>query len=259
MHLSHRGVVIGILMGLSLTWGIESTQAQEPKFTPLKVVKSVPLGSAPSRPVVTQSQPKAQPPQPFKALFDVVVNQFKRVPKHAITRASDPVCAIAPGLLETENKIFSDRPLFVWRGSVDSIEVQEYWTPQIRWSQTIAPGVTTQRYSGPPLEAGQKYVWILKRGQIPLVTKEFIVMTQEDQGKIAQQKALEANLHGFAPSNLSDAAYFAKHSLWSDALASLSQSSEERGSGILEDQIHLLAERQCHEQVAAELALKALL
>jgi hypothetical protein len=145
-----------------------------------------------------------------------------------------PVCEIAPGLLGEKNVIWNTRPLFLWQGTVPSLEIYLYspFSPEreqeVLWSQTVtaeSPRGTFQSvaYTGEALEPSQSYDWELV---IPPARRQrytFQVMESPERERIAAElSALEAQLVsvGATPEDiaLQRANYFAQRDLWSDAL-----------------------------------------
>ena len=88
----------------------------------------------------------------------------KREQEPALSSRSS-ICEITPGLLGETNIIYSDRPLFLWQGTVPQVEIYLY-TPfsleteqEVLWSQTVASNSDSILYPGEPLQPGQIYDW----------------------------------------------------------------------------------------------------
>jgi hypothetical protein len=49
-------------------------------------------------------------------------------------------CTIAPLDLKTNTEVWSDRPMFLWRGPIGKIEVRQQGSNDVLWRQPIEPG-----------------------------------------------------------------------------------------------------------------------
>ncbi|MGH2414358.1 MAG: DUF928 domain-containing protein [Microcystaceae cyanobacterium] len=144
------------------------------------------------------------------------------------------VCEIAPGLLGEKNVIWSDRPLFLWQGTVPSLEIRLYspFSPdreqEVLWSQTVSAQSQTAKfqsvtYTGEALQPGKTYDWELVVSSSRRQRFTFQVMESQERDRLAselteretQLKAAGATTEEIA---LQWANYFAQRGLWSDAL-----------------------------------------
>ena len=140
------------------------------------------------------------------------------------------VCAIAPTaqFMDTTNLIWSDRPRFIWQGTVRRIELLARGADKPMWSKTIGENDKSVVYDGEPLQPGQRYTWRLStssEGDNFELSRTFRIMSRPERDKIAadltqlenQLKAENATAEEIA---LERANYFAakERRLWSDAL-----------------------------------------
>jgi hypothetical protein len=92
-------------------------------------------------------------------------NSRQRRPRRRLGgRGDGRVCMISPGLLEQQNVIWSDRPLFVWNAppevTMQQLEVIDQ-TQRLVWEKSLAATEQTAQYEGQPLQLGQFYTWRL--------------------------------------------------------------------------------------------------
>jgi hypothetical protein len=82
-------------------------------------------------------------------------------------RLGDGVCLLAPVQLPGVTTLWSDRPLFLWRGPVSRIEIVNP-EGQIIWHKTAweSPfeNVYMQLYDGPPIQPNVQYEWRVYQG-----------------------------------------------------------------------------------------------
>ena len=45
---------------------------------------------------------------------------------------------MAPGIVEDNNLILSGRPMFLWQGDVDEIELKDYYTDEVIWRANVS-------------------------------------------------------------------------------------------------------------------------
>lgn len=131
-------------------------------------------------------------------------------------------CPITPGLVGTD-QIWSDRPLFLWQGAVEQIQLHKLGNPEAMWSQALEPERRSIVYNGDALQPGQIYQWdLLGQGNVN-ASFVFEVMAADQRAPIAAQlQNLETQLKasGAPPETITiqQAQYFAEQNLWSDAL-----------------------------------------
>ena len=156
----------------------------------------------------------------------------KREQEPALSSRSN-ICEITPGLLGETNLIYSDRPLFLWQGTVPQVEVNLF-TPfsleteqEVFWSQTVSK-TNSILYSGEPLQPGQIYDWeIVVDSATNRRRISFQIMETAERNRIyGELEQLENELTNSGATNeeiiLVKAKYFAKKDLWSDTLQQLS-------------------------------------
>ncbi|MEM9136409.1 MAG: hypothetical protein AAGB01_03540 [Cyanobacteria bacterium P01_F01_bin.42] len=219
------GAVSMLSVSVQIATGHQHSQPVTPKNSPIssplndKKMTEQNSGSKISKNELDQSKSS------FKAVFDLIFGSFYREVKPAISRSE--VCAIAPGLMEKENRIFSSRPLFMWRGEVDSVTVHDDDSNELIWQSSVSPGVDSLRYGAiTTLTPGRTYIWSLGRNNRPLVRQTFQLVSTEEQGRLAQNTALLAVsrtvLDSLADADyIVDASRFSSLGLWSDMLTSL--------------------------------------
>jgi hypothetical protein len=133
-----------------------------------------------------------------------------------------PTCSIAPTSTETTAEVWSDRPLFYWRGPVGKIEVRKSDSKEALWSKTLTGQERFTLYEGEALQPGQTYsLVIFDLNNQAIAENTFQVMEKEKIVQIEKQlQVLESELKakGASPEEiaLSRADLFKKRQLWSD-------------------------------------------
>ncbi len=171
----------------------------------------------------------------------------KREEEPALSSRSN-ICEITPGLLGKTNIIYSDRPLFLWQGTVPSLEIYLY-SPfsldadqELLWTQTVNDESQNVLYTGEVLQPGQIYDWeIIVDSQANRRRISFRVMEQEKRERISTEiKHLETELTSAGATNeeiiLAKANYFAERDLWSDTLQQLYSLETSSNNDILPSQ-----------------------
>ncbi|MFB8788052.1 MAG: hypothetical protein U7123_04225 [Potamolinea sp.] len=132
-------------------------------------------------------------------------------------------CSIAPQSTNSDQaEVWSDRPLFVWRGPVGKIEVRKSGSKDALWSKTITEQNRYIMYDGKALQPGQTYsLVIFDLRDKPITENAFQVMNTEKRSQLDKQlQVLESELKAKKASPeeiaLSRADLFAKRNLWSD-------------------------------------------
>jgi hypothetical protein len=134
------------------------------------------------------------------------------------------VCVIAPNLPRATATVWSDRPLFLWRGNASRIEVRAESDDTLLWNYTPPAAAERALYDGEPLQPGQSYVWtIFDRQGDPLFAVPFRLMLAARRDVIADELiVLEAQLTSerATPEAIARqrANYFAERQLWADVL-----------------------------------------
>lgn len=132
-------------------------------------------------------------------------------------------CSIAPQSTNSDKaEVWSDRPLFLWRGPVGKIEVRKSGSKDALWSKTLTGQERFVLYGGEALQPGQTYsLVIFDLSNKPITENTFQVMETEKRVQLEKQlQVLESELKakGANPEEiaLSRADLFAKRQLWSD-------------------------------------------
>ncbi|NEQ29892.1 MAG: hypothetical protein F6K04_02630 [Leptolyngbya sp. SIO4C5] len=137
------------------------------------------------------------------------------------------VCPLAPlAVPRSALTLWSDRPLFLWQGSLSRLQIVTAETDEVLWQADPEAGTTQIQYGAEmPLQPGQEYIWKIYGG--PFAVEQlripFRIMALERQAVIADelrvlntQLALEqADLEAQV---LRQVTYFADQYLWADAL-----------------------------------------
>lgn len=171
--------------------------------------------------------------QPQKSIWQAIWELFKQRQEPSLA-SRQAICPITPGLLESPNTIWSDRPMFIWQGEVSQLTIYLYDSfnsdreQQLLWSQTFTPQSPVSKfhhlaYTGKALQPGQSYDW---ETIIPSTSRDrytFQVMASRERDRISTELiALENKLKTKRVSAeeiaLEKANYFAQQGLWSDAL-----------------------------------------
>lgn len=132
-------------------------------------------------------------------------------------------CSIAPQSTNTDKaEVWSDRPLFAWRGPVGKIEVRKSGSQDSLWSKTLTGQERFVMYEGKALQPGQTYsLVIFDLSDKPIAENTFQVMNTEKRAQLEKElQVLESELKakGASPEDisLSRADFLAKRQLWSD-------------------------------------------
>jgi len=149
-------------------------------------------------------------------------DQISHFPKDEI---DNEFCMISPDEPSVPRVVWSDRPLFVWKGNINKIDVIQDSTSKTLWSQTVDE-TAYQIYTGKPLHPGQIYqLWVFvgDSPNHPVTFIQFQIMESQRRDRItAELQVLENQLKAKHSSPeaiaLAKAKYFAKLNLWSDVL-----------------------------------------
>ncbi|MBD3884586.1 hypothetical protein IFO70_22865 [Phormidium tenue FACHB-886] len=150
-------------------------------------------------------------------------------------RGESGLCVVAPGLLEQENVIWSDRPLFLWKISSEAVAMQRLEVidqdGRILWDKRLAAADQSAEYEGQALQPSQYYQWRLvwtMQGTQNSATYTFQVMDTDRRDQITTQlQALNRQLQAAGASaeaianQQADALLNQPESLWSDAIQTL--------------------------------------
>ncbi|QIR40016.1 hypothetical protein HCG51_27115 [Tolypothrix sp. PCC 7910] len=149
---------------------------------------------------------------------------FQRQRRRSAARGVNNFCPISPGIANETTQIWSDRPLFVWQGQIQTIIVRASGSDtDDLWNQPIVENQQITTYAGAKLQPGQTYEWIVYRGDNPFPSVSFQVMEAQKRDRItAELQTLEQQLQTKGATKeaiaLAKAKHFANLQLWSDAL-----------------------------------------
>lgn len=114
-------------------------------------------------------------------------------PTNGGSRPTEEVCPIAPLAVSASNSsilttaiVWSDRPTFVWNGSVQKIGVRVRGSEDILWSEPVS-GTNHVSYKGEPLQPNRVYEWLVLSSNDRV--KRFIpfrIVTAQDSDRINQ-------------------------------------------------------------------------
>lgn len=140
------------------------------------------------------------------------------------------ICAMSPGLLEPQNLIWSDRPLFLWQADTQYIQMQRLevidTNGRILWEKPLEPTAQAVVYNGQSLEFGEFYTWQLTwrvNNREDTIDYTFQRMDAETHQRIAtdletlSQQSQQATADEEAIA-MRRASYFIDAELWSDAM-----------------------------------------
>ena len=211
------------LLGLVACLGVTtlSLQAKETQGTPRPQRQATP-NPAPQPKPLRQVPSNAGIPR-LKAIIDSLLKRLQRNEHPLGSRGN--LCAIAPGLLGQTDTIWSDRPLFLWRGEADQIVLRHEATNEEVWRQAVMPETRQLSYTGTALQPGQVYIWevgnssklrrftfaVMPKPQRQQLMEQLQILDSKDQGKQLER----------AIASLRRADYFGQQGLWSDALQML--------------------------------------
>lgn len=190
-----------------------------------------------------QSQPnQTNQPKKVKSTWETILTLFKERQKKPLT--SRGICIVSPGMLEPNNIIWNNQPLFVLFFKPEELRIQgleiRVYSPfdpkqekQIIWRKKIdlitinSNNILEIPYTGQPLEIGKNYTWEIfdlsdKAREFP----SFQIMNLEEKEQISQDlKRLETELKLQNATEeeiaLEKANYFTGKQLWSDALTQM--------------------------------------
>ena len=201
-------------------------------FSTLLIIASltsvaIPITYAQQKPQPTNTQSNQKPKKSISILAAILSLLKEKEPPRT---SRGKLCPISPGNLG-EQLIWSDRPLFIWRGDIPQSTVNLYSSSanfnyeqdeQLIWSQAIAANFISIIYNGEPLQPGFIYDWeFVTSGKTYHST--FVMMTEEEKQAIAQDLAgLENRALADGKDKeeiaIAKADYLAQKQLWSDVL-----------------------------------------
>jgi hypothetical protein len=170
-------------------------------------------------------------PSRQKSILESLLSLLQRKSFLGGSRNSSGFCGISPAVVGQSNTIWSDRPLFLWQGKIQNLELRPYAfdaaykNQSVLWS--VIPTEQQASYPNQPLQAGQRYEWqvtyLSPHTNEPIQwQRTFQVMEKTERDRIAQDlKSLDIQLKTQSATEeeaaLARANYFADKDLWSDA------------------------------------------
>lgn len=152
-------------------------------------------------------------------------------PRKGGSRDPINICMVSPDAPAKLRIVWSDRPLFVWKGRVQTIAVRSIDSEQDLWNK---PVTETQNitYTGEALQPGQTYEWVVNSSKFV----KFQIMEMQQRDRVtAELQTLENQLQAQGADTeaiaLAKAKYFADLNLWSDALQQ-AYSVQKRSDGL---------------------------
>ena len=163
------------------------------------------------------------------SILEAILSLFKSPENRFVTRGEE-VCLISPGNIG-EQLIWSDRPLFVWRGKIPESEIDLVKAAeslldeeQHIWTEVIPENIQTIAYTGDTLKPGITYDWELVSND-KTYRQTMTLMEQSQREAIAAElTALENRLDDGATKEdiaIAKANYFTQQRLGYDALQQL--------------------------------------
>lgn len=193
-------------------------------LVPTLVVSSVFISTLSTSLNQAVSANKKSTPQSFSwANISQILNSNKPPvkPRKGGSRYPQGICMVSPDAPQKPRIVWSQRPLFLWKGKVEKITVIPQESNQ-EWSQ---PVTQTQKitYTGEPLQPGKTYEWRVFVDNNLFRTVPFQIMEAKNRDRITVElnnleqrlKLKGANKEAIA---LAKANYFADYNLWSDVL-----------------------------------------
>ncbi len=173
-----------------------------------------------------------QTPSKQKSILESLLSLLQRKTFLGGSRNGSGFCGITPAVLGESNAIWSDRPLFLWQGKVQKLELRPYsFNMAYKNQSTLWSFVPTDQqvsYPNEPLQAGQRYEWqatyLSPQMNGPVQwQRTFQVMDkpgrdQIEQDLIALDIPLKTQNATVEDTALARANYFANRDLWSDAI-----------------------------------------
>jgi hypothetical protein len=150
----------------------------------------------------------------------------------------DDFCSVVPGQWGQEKPLmFRSRPTWIWRGTVEAIELQV--AGQTIWQQSLnvrpdPDGLTRMTHTGPLLEPGQNYRLVMKRSNNLIAYANFQTIVPEIRSRIAldhnrvQESAWRSGKRGNALVQ-ERVSFLTQQDLWLDAVQEVLMSEDNSG------------------------------
>lgn len=156
-------------------------------------------------------------------------------------------CPYSPGLVGANDTIWSDRPVFLWRSTGQTLSLYDYDTDELLWQQQVEAGTEAVVYDGTPLQAGGLYRWVLMHPETSDFNATFVVMEEQERDMLAAELRQEEAQWAAAGLTVQQQAveramFFGDRRLWSDALQEIHTI---RGSAEVDDMIREMSIYLC--------------
>ena len=188
------------------------------------------------------------------AALQTIREQLQRQERPLGSRGSQ--CPYSPGLVGANDTIWSDRPVFLWRSTGQTLSLYDYETDELLWQQQVEADIEAVVYDGESLQPGGLYRWVLMHPETSDFTATFVVMEAEEREALSaelQQEQERWTAAGLttAEQALERAMFFGDRRLWSDALPELHavRDSAEVDDAIYEISVYLCGTLESDIQV----------
>jgi hypothetical protein len=167
-----------------------------------------------------------------RSILDSMMSAFRgRQPRREGIRRSGELCPMSPGLVGTD-QVWTDRPLFMWQGTVNRVALRNFDSGEELWNQPVDSTAQQIVYTGAALSPGI-YQWELSNSTGSNSSFIFEIIGGDQRQQIADSlRELELQIGNKTTEEkaLAKADYFMQQGLWSDAfqvLYSISNPSTE--------------------------------
>ena len=157
---------------------------------------------------------------------EVLLNNEPPTSRDGGSRSGGMLCLITPMDEETGVKLWRDRPIFVWKGSLVRLELRNQDSEALIWSQDLRKTDQSVRYTGVALEPGELYTLWLYSSDAYLPDQQVMFRVLEPGSRETINQDLEQLTATLKQQNATPEAiaiahfqYFAQQGLWSDALS----------------------------------------
>ena len=168
-------------------------------------------------------------------------------PRKGVSRNPKFICMISPDAPTEGRIVWSDRPIFIWKGAVQKIAVRISGSEKDLWSRTVA-GTQRINYTGEALQPGQTYDWLVFEDESSYKSVHFQVMDVQRDRITTDLNTLEnqrkAKKDDYEAIALAKASYFVQNQLWADALQQVY--SVEKPSAQLAQIRHDIPDKLCN-------------
>lgn len=139
-------------------------------------------------------------------------------PRKGGSRPINLICMVSPDAPDKIRKVWSNKPLFIWQGNVNTIVVKPVNSDEILWSKKVNDTYHIA-YTGESLQPGQIYRWEVNSTKFV----KFQVIEGEERERITKdlqnlERQLQVEAKDAEAIALAKANYFAQNQLWSDFL-----------------------------------------